>query len=101
MRLLVSVRTPADLYFADELPGPETTIVYTRAAPPGDPRGVGRIAPSDVAPLVRGGETVFVCGSAGFADAVTTALLAAGVPTAAHPGGAVRTVGLGATNGSP
>ncbi|MGZ8749632.1 MAG: FAD-binding oxidoreductase [Pseudonocardia sp.] len=82
VRLLVSVRTPADLYFAGELPGPETTIAYTRAAPPGAARGVGRIALADVAPLVRGGETVFVCGSAGFADAVTDLLLALGVPTA-------------------
>ena len=82
VRLLVSVRTPADLYFAGELPGPETTIAYTRAGPPGSPRGVGRIALADVAPLVRGGETVFVCGSAGFADAVTDLLLATGVPTA-------------------
>jgi ferredoxin-NADP reductase len=82
VRLLVSVRTPADLYFADELPGPETTIAYTRAASPGSVRGVGRIALADVAPLVRGGETVFVCGSAGFADAATDLLLALGVPTA-------------------
>jgi ferredoxin-NADP reductase len=81
VRLLVSVRTPADLYFAGELPGPETTIAYTRAAPPGSARGAGRLALADVAPLVRGGETVFVCGSAGFADAVTDLLLAAGVPT--------------------
>jgi ferredoxin-NADP reductase len=81
VRLLVSVRSPGDLYFADELPGPETTVIYTRAAPPGDARGVGRLAPSDIDPLVRGGETVFVCGSTGFADAATTALLGAGVPT--------------------
>ena len=36
VRLVVSVRTPDDLYYADELAGPETTVVYTRAAPPGD-----------------------------------------------------------------
>jgi ferredoxin-NADP reductase len=78
----VSVRTPADLYFAGELPGPETAIAYTRAAPPGSVRSVGRLALADVAPLVRGGETVFVCGSAGFADTVTDLLLVAGVPTA-------------------
>jgi ferredoxin-NADP reductase len=83
VRLLVSVRTPDDLYFAGELPGPETTIAYTRVAPPGSTRGVGRLALADVAPLVRGGATVFVCGSAGFADTVTDLLLAAGVPTAA------------------
>jgi ferredoxin-NADP reductase len=83
VRLLVSVRTPRDLYFADELPGPETTVVYTRAAPPGSARPPGRLTLSDVAPLVRGGETVFVCGSAGFADAATDLLLEAGVPTTA------------------
>jgi ferredoxin-NADP reductase len=44
---------------------------------------VGRLALPDVAPLVRGGETVFVCGTAGFADAVTDLLVAAGVPTTA------------------
>ena len=31
-------RTPDDLYYADELPGPETTIVYTRDAPPASAR---------------------------------------------------------------
>jgi ferredoxin-NADP reductase len=81
VRLLVSVRSPDDLYFADELPGPEVAVAYTRAAPPGSTRPVGRLALTDVAPLVRGGETVFVCGSAGFADAVTDLLLATGVPT--------------------
>ena len=83
VRLVVSVRTPADLYFADELPGPETTVVYTRAAPPGSARPPGRLSLADVAPLVRGGETVFLCGSAGFADAATDLLLEAGVPTPA------------------
>ena len=83
VRLLVSARSPVDLYFAGELPGPETTVVYTRATPPDAARPAGRLTASDVAPLVRGGETAFVCGSAGFADAATDLLLAAGVPTAA------------------
>lgn len=83
VRLLVSARTPADLYFAGELPGPEVTVGYTREAPPGSSRRPGRLMPADVAPLVRGGETVFVCGSAGFAEAATDLLLAAGVPAAA------------------
>jgi ferredoxin-NADP reductase len=83
VRLLVSVRTRGDLYFADEVPGPETTVAYTRAAPPGDTRGVGRLTVADVAPLVRGGETVFVCGSARFADGATSLLLDAGVPVEA------------------
>lgn len=83
VRMLVSVRTPGDLYFAGELAGPEVTVVYTRAAPAGATRAAGRLAAADVASLVRGGETVFVCGSAGFAEAATGLLLSAGVPTAA------------------
>jgi ferredoxin-NADP reductase len=84
LRMLVSARTPADLYYADELPGDEVRIVWTRSAPPGDPRGPGRITVDDVAPLVRGSagayEDVFVCGSPAFADAATERLREAGVP---------------------
>ncbi|MEA2703156.1 MAG: hypothetical protein QOD63_1101, partial [Actinomycetota bacterium] len=43
VRLIVSVRSPRDLYYADELPGPESTVVYTRDAPDGWPRPVGRL----------------------------------------------------------
>ena len=80
VRMVVSVRSPEDLYYATELPGPQTTVVYTRVAPPGAPRPPGRLAVADVAALVRGGEDAYVCGSAGFAEAATTVLLAAGVP---------------------
>jgi ferredoxin-NADP reductase len=79
IRLVVSARSPEDLYYAGELPGPQTTVVYTRQAPPGFGRAAGRLAVTDVAPLVRGDEDVFVCGSAGFAEAATTVLLEAGV----------------------
>jgi ferredoxin-NADP reductase len=80
LRLVVSARSPTDLYYAEELPGPEVVLVYTRAAPPGADRAAGRLAVADVAPLVRGGEDVYVCGSPGFADAATSVLLDAGVP---------------------
>ena len=30
VRLVVSVRTPGDLYYAGEIEGPETTVVWTR-----------------------------------------------------------------------
>jgi ferredoxin-NADP reductase len=80
VRMVVSVRSPEDLYYAAELPGPQTTVVYTRVAPPGAPRPPGRLAVADVAALVRGGEDAYVCGSAGFAEAATTVLLAAGLP---------------------
>jgi len=80
VRLVVSVRSPEDLYYTDELPGPETTVIYTRQAPPGAGRAAGRLALADVAPLVRGDETAYVCGSHGFADAATAVLIEAGVP---------------------
>jgi ferredoxin-NADP reductase len=82
LRMLVSARSPADLYYADELPGPGVRIVWTRSAPADDPRTPGRMTVEDVAPLVRGGEDVFVCGSPAFADAATARLREAGVPDA-------------------
>jgi ferredoxin-NADP reductase len=83
VRMVVSVRSPEDLYYADELPGPDVLVVHTRQAPPGAGRTAGRLALTDVAPLLRGGETVFVCGSPGFADAATSVLQEAGVPVGA------------------
>jgi ferredoxin-NADP reductase len=80
LRVVVSVRRPGDLYYADELPGPQTTVVYTRTAPPGWPRPAGRLAAADLAGLVDPGATGFVCGSAGFANGATTVLEEAGLP---------------------
>jgi len=82
LRVLVSVRSPADLYYAGELPGPSTSIAYTREAPDGEVRPLGRLAAADVEPLLAGrdGATAYVCGSPGFADSATDLLMAAGVP---------------------
>lgn len=80
LSVVVSVRTPADLYYADELAGPEVTVVYTRAAPPDSPRAPGRLTAEDLAPLVRDGATSFVCGSPAFCDGVTDLLTALAVP---------------------
>jgi ferredoxin-NADP reductase len=49
VRLVVSVRRPEDLCYQGELPGPETTVVYTRVAPPAWPRPPGRLTPADLA----------------------------------------------------
>jgi ferredoxin-NADP reductase len=78
VRLVVSVRSPRDLLYADELPGPETAIVYTRESPAGG-RPPGRLARADLADLARPDATAYVCGSAGFADAVSDLLVDAGV----------------------
>jgi ferredoxin-NADP reductase len=77
--LIVSTRVPEDLYYATELPGPETEVLYTRQAPDGSPRPPGRIGREDVSSSIAPDTTAFVCGSSGFCDAVTEILLGAGV----------------------
>ena len=79
VRLVVSVRSPDDLLYAPEVPGPETAVVYTRVAPPTAARPTGRMTLHDVAPAVLEGATAYVCGSTGFADTATDLLLQAGV----------------------
>jgi ferredoxin-NADP reductase len=79
IRLVVSVRSPDDLYYRDEITGPEVTVVYTRAAPPGVERPVGRLTLDDVGAPAEGA-TAYVCGSAGFADAASRLMVDAGVP---------------------
>jgi ferredoxin-NADP reductase len=80
MTLVVSARSPHELYYADELTGPRVRVVYTRTAPPGDARGVGRLTGDDLRPVVTVGQPVFVCGSPAFCDAVTMLLDSLGVP---------------------
>jgi ferredoxin-NADP reductase len=82
LRLVVSARSPADLYYRDELPGPETTVVYSRVAPPSSPRPAGRLTTDDIAGRVVPDATVYVCGSPAFADAASELLVGAGVPVA-------------------
>jgi ferredoxin-NADP reductase len=81
LKLMVSVRSPADLYYAGELPGPEVSVAYTRQAPAGEQRPPGHLATTDLEPIVRPGAGAFVCGSAGFADAASRLLVGLGVPT--------------------
>jgi ferredoxin-NADP reductase len=100
VRLVVSVRAAGDLSYADELPGPETTILYTRAAPPGSAREPGRLTAADVRAALGPGalgpgalgpgalgpgaiesDTIgYVCGSSGFADAASRLLVDLGLP---------------------
>ncbi|NIH79839.1 ferredoxin reductase [Amycolatopsis viridis] len=85
VKLLYSVRTPADVYYAGELrrpePGLDVTVVYTRKAPadwPGEPHRIG-IAdvntagwPAEFAPQC------FVCGPTGFVETMADVLVALG-----------------------
>lgn len=79
--LVVSVRTPADLLYVDELDASDTTVVYSRAVPPGFARPAGRLTAHDLRPHVRHDATTYVCGSSGFAESATELALAAGVAT--------------------
>jgi len=80
VRLLISVRTPQDLYYSKELPGPESTVIYTRATPAISTRAPSRISEADLEPLLLPEATAYVCGSSPFADAATDAAIAIGVP---------------------
>jgi len=79
VRLLVSVRSPNDLYYRSEIVGPETTLIYTRQAPAGESRPPGRLVSADLSPLADTDTTFYVCGSAGFAEAATQLLVDNGI----------------------
>ena len=80
--MVVSVRSPSELYYAREIASGRTTVVYTRKAPPQHPRGVGRLTAADLAPALRPGQLPFVCGSPAFCDTATMLLHTLGVPYA-------------------
>jgi ferredoxin-NADP reductase len=80
VHLLVSVRSPENLYYAAEIPGPDATVVYTRLAPPGDARPAGRLASADLPASIPAGTVAYICGSSGFADHASDLVTAAGVP---------------------
>ncbi|RIV41325.1 ferredoxin reductase [Micromonospora radicis] len=101
-RLIYSVRTPADLFYAEELrqrvrddAGLDVAYVYTREAPPGwrgEPHRVGLADvnnhgwPPELEPLV------YVCGPTGFVETVSDLLVGLG-----HPARRVRTERFGPT----
>jgi ferredoxin-NADP reductase len=76
--LVASVRSPDELIYADELMGPDTTIIYTRQAPAGYTRSPGHITVDDFARLVPSYALTYICGSARFAEAATSVVMDAG-----------------------
>ena len=99
MRLLYSVRTPEDVFFASELSAAsgaaQVDVVYTRSTPAGwaDPPGrvthtglSSRVFPADHDPLV------FVCGPTAFVEAVAQWLVELG-----HRPTSIRTERFGGT----
>lgn len=69
--LIVSIRDPSDLIYADELIGDDATVLYTRTAPPDSDRAPGRLTVDDLGPHVHSDSIVFICGSARFAAAAS------------------------------
>lgn len=82
IRLVVSARSTEDLYYAAELPGPETSIIYTRTSPPDVTRPAGRLSATDLPDPPDPAAIAYVCGSDGFANTATDLLIASGLPTA-------------------
>lgn len=101
-RLVYSVRTPSEVYYAEELrrrsrddPGLDVTVVYTREAPDGSQRPPHRLTADELA--VAGwpaelGPRCFVCGPTSFVEAVAAMLVAAG-----HADDQIRTERFGPT----
>jgi len=95
-RLLSSVRTPRDQFFAAELAGFEAAglhvdTVYTRESPDDGP--VGRLTRdrlAELVPDVAGIERTYVCGPTPFVEAVAGWLIALG-----HQPGTIRTERFG------
>ncbi|MDT0276820.1 FAD-binding oxidoreductase [Blastococcus goldschmidtiae] len=78
LRIAVSARTLAQLPYADELAAAGALIALSR-----EQRGIrpaGRLAAEELLPLWEPEQTVYVCGSASFAEAATQLLVASGRP---------------------
>jgi len=97
-RLLYSVRTPEDVFFADELAALagdqfEITWIYTRQTPEGWPTPAGRVTLEALRAATfpaEGNPAVFVCGPTGFVESVATWLVELG-----HEPAAVKTERFG------
>ncbi|MDM3976645.1 ferredoxin reductase [Mycobacterium marseillense] len=102
-RLVYSVRSPADAYYAQELFRLErdcdwlqVTLLYTRSAPPQTTRPPGRVRAADLATTrwaIHDGVRSYVCGPTGFVESVTTKLTELG-----HRPSAIRTERFGPSN---
>ena len=76
--LVVSARTMVELPYADELIAAGAFIALTRETGASG-RPAGRLSATEIASHVDPQSTCYVCGSAGFAEAVSTQLVDSGV----------------------
>jgi ferredoxin-NADP reductase len=79
IRLVLCVGTPAGLYYADELPGPETTIMYMYETPAADSRAPGPLTAQDL-PVMPPEAVAYICGSSSFVDNATDLVMSGGTP---------------------
>ncbi len=79
LELVVAARTVSVLPYARELRDGGATTIFSGVGSPGG-RPAGRLTVDDLVPLVDDRQAVFVCGSSGFAEAVSRLLVDAGVP---------------------
>ncbi|MGX9787557.1 ferredoxin reductase [Mycobacterium sp. MMS18-G62] len=99
-RLVYSVRSPADVYYAQELGHLDrdcewlrVAVIYTRAATPQTARPPGRVGSDDLATsgwMPDDDLRVYVCGPTGFVESVTTKLIGQG-----HSRSTIRTERFG------
>ena len=80
LRVAVSARTLAGLPYADELVAAGALVVLTREQY--GIRPAGRLRAEELLPLWEPDQTVYVCGSASFAESATQLLVASGRPAA-------------------
>jgi ferredoxin-NADP reductase len=73
--LIVSVRSPRELLYADEMTGPDVTVIYSRSAPGGSERGAGRITSDDLINVLHDDQTAYVCGPDGYAETASALLM--------------------------
>jgi ferredoxin-NADP reductase len=78
LQLVVSARTLAELPYADELMAAGAFIALTRETG-ANGRPAGRLSATEIASHLVLQSTYYVCGSAGFAEAVSAQLVDAGV----------------------
>ena len=77
MLLLYSVRSGADVIYADELPH-DAVLTYTREPPAGWTGHTGRIDARLVSQAARDAAIAFICGSNGFVETASSLLLETG-----------------------
>ncbi|MEU3341924.1 ferredoxin reductase [Streptomyces sp. NPDC002144] len=87
--LLYSVRTPAEIWYGDQLtdrgPSLDVHLLFTRQGPPGDNRAVGRLAQADLekqAARLEATSPVFVCGPTAFVETAADLLTGLGLDPA-------------------